>query len=153
MREEIVKYLYAVGITEILHKQQDLESALVALGYDMGKYLIISHKFTAEKNISVLLYKLVYLFLSSIYDTKRTLEKSASADNTYIITEYSPFFAQHVSLPKGCTIFTIDSIFSGVIKRVLAASGFDSDVTAHNTGTEEHPDAVSYVVVIKGDIK
>lgn len=148
MREEFFKYAYAASWNYI-RKSDDLECELKEIGYDMGKRMLILKNFKPDQNVESLLYRLAYILLPSFYETERVLEKSDTDRNTYLLTENSPLINQHVSLPEECASFTCDAIFAGAIESVLMASGFPSDVTAHNVESISHPNKVVYVIKIR----
>lgn len=68
---------------------------------------------------------------------------------TYLLIESQPLMNKYISLPDEYSSFTSDAIFAGSIEAFLQASGFKSNVTAHNTGSEQYPDEIVYVINIE----
>lgn len=149
MREEFFKYAYAASWGHVRGRGDDLECELKGVGYDMGKRMLILRSFKPDQDVESLLYRLAYILLPSFYETERVLEKSDTDRNTYLLTESSPLLNQYVSLPDEHASFTCDAIFAGAIESVLMASGFSSDVTAHNVESISHPNKVVYVIKIR----
>lgn len=148
MREELFKYAYAASWDYVRSEQDDLECELKEIGYDMGKRMLILKNFRPETSIESLLYRMAYILLPSFYESERILEKSDTDRNTYLLTENSPLMNQYVSLPSECASFTCDAIFAGAIESILRASGFSSEVTAHNVESLPYPNKVVYIIKI-----
>ncbi|KAI4292060.1 trafficking protein particle complex subunit 5 [Pancytospora philotis] len=148
MREELMKYMYTVVWENILRRDRDLEQALKEIGYSMGKLMVIMKGFKPEADLDALLYRTAYNFLPLFHESERVLQQSEEDRNTYYIAESTPLMTRYVSLPEEQCSICCDSIFAGAIEFVLKASGFASEVVAHNTGTASCPDRVTYEIRI-----
>lgn len=146
MRQEFLKYMLAGTLSFIAEGQEDAEAALKELGYEMGKLLVAQKDFRQESRADLLLYRIVYNLLPSVYNTKRELSRSETDRDVYLIDEHSPLMNSCVSLPPGHASFSCDAIFAGVIEFVMRASGFRASVSAHNNESASKPDKVVYVV-------
>lgn len=146
MRETFLKYIWMAAWEQVPDDGRDLEEEMKVIGYDMGKLLIILRGFQPENSIEALLFKIAYNLLPALYESERYIEKSTDDRDVFLLSELTPLMNRYISLPEEHTTFSCDAITAGIIEAVLRASGFSSDVTAHNAGTAPSPDRVVYFI-------
>ncbi|KAI5176587.1 trafficking protein particle complex subunit 5 [Pancytospora epiphaga] len=146
MRETFMKYIWMAAWEQIPDDRPNIEEEMKKIGYDMGKLLIILKGFRQESTIEALLFKIAYNLLPGLYQSERYVEKSTEEDGAFLLSETTPIMNSYISLPEEHSTFSCDSITAGIIEAVLMASGFSTEVTAHNAGTPTEPNKNIYLI-------
>jgi trafficking protein particle complex subunit 5 len=146
-----LSYLVYGIVDHFLSQKCDAEDELRTLGYEAGLRLLEMHGFRREVHIPSLLYRLTHILLPNVWESSRRIEKARDED-VYLLTDEDGIFGRYVSPPPEWGDFSADSITCGIIQAVLMASGYNSEVVAYFSPTEEHQSRVIFQIrILRGE--
>lgn len=130
---ELISYAMdrAASITE-------LEERLDKVGYEVGTRVLelLSYREKQVKRKPEVLDVLKFIhstaWPSLFGKAANDLQQANAADDEYMISDHDLMVGRYISIPRSYATFVPGSIVAGIVRGMLAASGFPARVSAHS---------------------
>ncbi|CAI5756235.1 unnamed protein product [Candida verbasci] len=138
----------------------DLEARLNGLGYKLGIKLIemikLKDGYKLLKRDTKILEILQFIhgpFWKFIFGKQADeLEMSQNNNDEYMIIDNLPILNKYISIPKDYGDLNCCAFVAGIIEGSLDVSGFNCNVTAHTSTTDQHPLRTVYLIKFHSNV-